>query len=173
MLSEVLVARERRWTYRLALAEETGNNVISITLCAPVRYRCTEDAAKIVDLAMNELISAFKSGGIEAYPAGTMDGADGAAGFAVAMGDVRRIKRICVQIETFPGGRLLDIDVMDGKGRPISREDINMPPRRCFVCNEQASWCVRSKAHSDAEINEAIEGLIRKWARLMDTVSER
>ena len=88
----------------------------------------------------------------------------GAAGFVVAAGEAAAIKRICVKIEKLPGGRLFDIDVMSYAGSPVSREDVGLPPRRCFICTlSPAAQCVREKKHSAIEVNRAVDELIGLW----------
>ena len=65
--------------------------------------------------------------------------------------------RTCVKTEeSLPNGRLLDIDITDK--RPISRSDLGLPPRRCFICSGVAAECVATQRHSREEIAAFIEG---------------
>jgi len=64
---------------------------------------------------------------------------------------VRSIKRICCDIEE--GYRLLDIDVYDAHGC-VSRLDIGLSERKCFLCDEAASWCIFNEMHSAEELLE-------------------
>ena len=45
-------------------------------------------------------------------------------------------------------GRLFDMDVLDTNGRKLSREELGLPERRCFVCSEPAKGCAWSRKHS-------------------------
>lgn len=49
--------------------------------------------------------------------------------------------------EKAPRGRLWDIDVITEDG-PIDRPFLNLPPRKCLVCEESAHVCRKSGAHS-------------------------
>ncbi len=45
-----------------------------------------------------------------------------------------------------PVNRLVDLDVFDGQ-KWLSRQDVNMKPRKCYVCNRDAHDCARSQRH--------------------------
>lgn len=63
------------------------------------------------------------------------------------------IKKIVVDLEEkHPLGRLVDIDVYSEDSRGISRSQLNLPKRKCFLCNNDAHICVRSSAHSLQDI---------------------
>lgn len=65
---------------------------------------------------------------------------DGAAG---------TVKDIAARLENEDRlGRLFDMDVLDTNGRKLSREELGLPERRCFVCSEPAKGCARSRKHS-------------------------
>ncbi|MFV0576659.1 MAG: citrate lyase holo-[acyl-carrier protein] synthase [Vibrio sp.] len=65
--------------------------------------------------------------------------------------DSNLIKRICCDIEE--GNRLLDIDVYDQHGC-VSRVDIGLTERKCFLCNNTASWCIFNQTHTAEELLE-------------------
>ena len=63
-------------------------------------------------------------------------------------------------------GRLLDIDVVEMAGEtptPISRTALGMSPRRCFICNEEAKVCARSRKHTVLEMQEHIARLVAEY----------
>ncbi len=77
--------------------------------------------------------------------------------------DIRELKKICVDIETsHPLGRLMDIDVMDTRGQ-ISRRELNLSPRKCFLCDEDAHLCVRNQTHTPDDIDRYILSVFRKY----------
>ncbi|MBU3146473.1 citrate lyase holo-[acyl-carrier protein] synthase [Clostridium sp. CF012] len=62
-------------------------------------------------------------------------------------------------------GRCVDVDVYDEKGRGISREEFGLGMRKCYICDDIAHNCVRSKKHTFDEV----EGFIkRKFAEYME-----
>ena len=78
----------------------------------------------------------------------------------------RDIKLEALDIEEkHPLGRCVDIDVYDEKGKGVSREDFGIGMRKCFICEDMAHNCVRSKKHS----SEEVEGfIINKLAEYME-----
>lgn len=72
-------------------------------------------------------------------------------------GDPALIKKRMMSIEEHhPLGRLFDIDILLPSGEKLSRPRY----RRCFLCDEQAQACARSRAHTLAELQTAISHLI-------------
>ena len=75
------------------------------------------------------------------------------------------IKQWCVEIEeATPAGRLLDLDVFTRDGRQVDRASLGLPPRRCLVCNEPAVDCMRARRHDSDDLENAVEGLLRRDA---------
>ncbi|AWZ43976.1 citrate lyase holo-[acyl-carrier protein] synthase [Latilactobacillus sakei] len=58
-------------------------------------------------------------------------------------------------------GRLFDIDVLIWQSdlqqvQPISRQALGQPTRRCLLCEQPAKVCARSRRHTVAELQAAI-----------------
>jgi holo-ACP synthase / triphosphoribosyl-dephospho-CoA synthase len=92
---------------------------------------------------------------------------------------IEQLKNFCVDIEeNHPLGRLMDIDVMNVH-QQISRRDLNLSPRRCFLCGEEAHVCVRQQTHSISDIDSFILDTFKnylfgsdcysRWQRLIQT----
>lgn len=75
------------------------------------------------------------------------------------------LKQRMIQLEqNHPWGRLLDLDVLwlkDGTLTSVSRETLNLPARTCFICNENAKDCGRSRRHSVSQMQQVIADLIQ------------
>ncbi len=68
------------------------------------------------------------------------------------------IKKKAVQIEEgHPLGRCVDIDVYSEEFKGLSRRDMGISPRRCYICNEDAQSCVRARKHNLEEIETYIK----------------
>lgn len=83
------------------------------------------------------------------------------AGFHYLVGlnyhDSDEIKRAMVELEeSLPLGRLMDIDVIDRDGKPLSRTKLGFGQRKCIVCDRPAKACARSQAHSPLELQNAL-----------------
>jgi holo-ACP synthase len=58
------------------------------------------------------------------------------------------LKRMAVRLEReHPLGRLADIDILTPAGEPLSRADLGLAPRACFLCGEPAALCRRRRQH--------------------------
>ena len=94
-------------------------------------------------------------------------------------GDATGIKRrLCVLEEGPSIGRLLDIDVLHGQGKKVSRTELGLPVRRCLLCGQPAPVCARSRAHSVQELRNRTSQIIEKhfeeeFARLTGEMAQR
>ncbi|QMU08654.1 citrate lyase holo-[acyl-carrier protein] synthase [Levilactobacillus suantsaii] len=87
------------------------------------------------------------------------DNPTGPEAFLLSATDATTMKQLAVAFEDqHPLGRLFDIDVLTSHHEgPLSRQDNNLPQRRCFICNRPAKVCARSRAHSVLELQTAID----------------
>ncbi|MEG2204776.1 MAG: citrate lyase holo-[acyl-carrier protein] synthase, partial [Oscillospiraceae bacterium] len=60
-------------------------------------------------------------------------------------------------------GRLFDIDVLTPEGEILSRTALEIPPRRCLLCERPAHECARSRAHSVELLWDATCRIIRAY----------
>jgi holo-ACP synthase len=82
--------------------------------------------------------------------------------FFTATTDPRCMKERCVALESaVPWGRLLDLDVYDAGGRPVTRRALGHPERTCLVCDEPARDCIRLGRHREAELRARVEALLQ------------
>lgn len=71
-------------------------------------------------------------------------------------------KELALSIETRKtSSRLLDVDVLT-KQKTLTRKDLNLPPRRCYLCDAEAKVCARSRRHSIEEMQAWIDNALRK-----------
>ena len=74
--------------------------------------------------------------------------ATGCEYYCIVDGDPKTVKQLTARIEDeTPIGRLFDMDVILPDGSKISREQLELPPRRCLLCAGDARACGRSRAH--------------------------
>lgn len=162
-LLRVLDAREVRWQRRLALAQGEGRTLVTVTLCLPVAYRTAPEFHHLLLELFRRFRAVLTERGIPFREEEPLEGADGPALFLTTRVPAGEVKRVCVEAEDLlPGGRMLDIDVMDGTGKPVGRSCLGLPPRRCFVCGAAAAVCVSRKVHTKAQIDARVEVLRRE-----------
>lgn len=72
--------------------------------------------------------------------------------------DAMNVKKDMVEIEENHAlGRLVDIDVYNSNHVAISRRELGVTSRSCFLCLKEAHACVRNKTHSEEELKKFIE----------------
>lgn len=54
-------------------------------------------------------------------------------------------------------GRCVDIDVYDTRGKGLSRSELGLCKRKCYLCSDFAQNCVRSRKHDIYEIEKFIK----------------
>lgn len=76
--------------------------------------------------------------------------------------DIKNIKLLCVNIEdSAPLGRYIDIDVYQNSLKSISRSELGIANRKCFLCDNDAHVCARNQTHSYEELeNKLIDDVV-------------
>ncbi|MDF9866628.1 holo-ACP synthase/triphosphoribosyl-dephospho-CoA synthase [Bacilli bacterium PM5-3] len=72
---------------------------------------------------------------------------------------IENAKKIAINYENSELGRLVDIDVYS-KQKQLSRADLGIASRKCFICNDDAKICVRSQKHSVEELIEYFNNIV-------------
>ena len=68
------------------------------------------------------------------------------------------VKQLCINIEdNIPLGRYVDIDVYYESLTSISRSELGYDGRKCYLCDNLAHVCARSRTHSVIELKEKME----------------
>lgn len=157
-LATLLASRDcRRDMQRRLLSLYPDSTLVVMTVVMPGSIKQTRASAIVADAGLAALCTAFKgkirhrllrdlTTGYEAYFCVDAEKSD--------------CKRTGIEIEEkHPLGRLMDIDVIDTDGVPLSREAFYAPPRRCLICNRPARECMRAARHSPQEIQQFINRL--------------
>ncbi|GAB6091970.1 citrate lyase holo-[acyl-carrier protein] synthase [Furfurilactobacillus curtus] len=90
----------------------------------------------------------------------------GCESLMVIDGSAQRLKQFAVRFEDeTPLGRLFDVDVLVNDGQrlqALSRTQLNLPVRQCFICGRSAKACARSRRHSIEELQGYINNVYHK-----------
>lgn len=152
-LEEILCGREER---ALEQKKLLGENTFVCQIAANVPgwpKRLPNDEA-----AAEKVLKALKAEYPEA-PLKTETLANGAGHcfllqYAGGKKEAEALKRAAVRLEqALPFGRIFDIDVITQDGA-ISRRDLGLKPRRCYICGREAKICARERAHSIGELRD-------------------
>ncbi len=163
---DILEARERRWKHRLSLANQFDAPVITVTLNIPGPSKNRRKYEEIHKILSEELITSLLRNGFNYLVQEKHHGADGDELYLVVLGDVKKIKGITTDVEgKHPLGRLADIDVMTNKGKIVTRQDLSLPERCCFLCPKPVRLCRLGKSHSLKELLQAVEKIITNWEK--------
>lgn len=80
------------------------------------------------------------------------------------------IKAVTSSIEdAMPVGRLFDMDVIKPEGDKVERTELNLSPRKCLICGQQAQICARSRTHSVNELQLETKKILAEALNEYDT----
>lgn len=145
------------------LKEHPHRSLICLTVIMPGKVKRNEYSLIVAQAAMRELRE--RSNLIEVLE--EKDLKTGFEAYALTALNTLEAKRLTCEIEeSSPLGRLFDLDVIDHQGAPVSREAINLPPRRCLLCENEARYCMRNHSHSQEEIQNKIKEIVKTKAEL-------
>lgn len=146
----VLEAREKRVEFLEKLIQKYGKTTVILRVNYPGVEKDNSITRQISEIIDNVINTFFKDK-IE-YKLKTTS-AEGPICIYVIDESPFGVKDMTMEIEDkHTLGRCVDIDVYDEEGKTLSRLAFGAGPRKCFICNQVAHECVRSKAHSNEEI---------------------
>ncbi|MBZ9637056.1 citrate lyase holo-[acyl-carrier protein] synthase [Clostridium sp. FP1] len=160
---DILIGRERRIEFQERLVERYKMPILVIRVNYPGINK-DNHFSKEITVIIEQIISEMFSYSIQ-YKIMTTT-AEGPLVIMSINKRARDIKAMTLDIEDkHLLGRCVDIDVYDEKGKGISRKDFGLGMRKCYICDDIAHNCVRSKKHSKKEV----EGFIKsKFAEYME-----
>lgn len=164
-LEEVLDNREKR-IRKIKLLEEKFPQfpVLCFKLNIPGKEKINESVIKIFEIGIEDIRSTL--GKTELIFEKQEYLKTGPEFYMVASIDPLDLKRKMTYLEENSYfGRLYDIDILY-QSKNIDRTSINMGPRKCFLCDNDAKVCARSRKHSVDEMIKWIENLIDNYERM-------
>ena len=192
-LAAILEAREQRWRIKCELARRFRACVLSLCLNIPGPDKNPPDAERALTLLQEALREAHtrelhlhrkRTRRLRLSPKALLPplatvpraanlhtargtGADGPYRLMVSPLPGFTLKRMAVRLEReHPLGRLADIDILTQTGETVSRADLGLPPRACFLCGEAAALCRRKKQHPQAMLMDFVMALLEKAREL-------
>ncbi|MCG8501827.1 MAG: citrate lyase holo-[acyl-carrier protein] synthase [Firmicutes bacterium] len=163
-LEALLSAREQRAQNQKKLIDAFDANVISFTVNTPGKFKDALISRKIHYEGRRELEEVLMEKKIPIVYEEVYYKTTGAEAFIVVDMDAVTLKKMLVEVEEcHPLGRLFDFDVIDKKYNMITRAAMNRTGRKCLLCEEDASICVRSQKHPYDVLIEKIRTLTREY----------
>lgn len=147
-LEQILEAKERRCEKQNELIQKCDSSVITFTMNIPGPVKNTTWIQKAFELALVDLNS-FLTDKIVLLEKRITDAGPEAFFTTTTKISPIELKRLTIIFETQHSiGRWFDIDIRDKYGNYISREQLAMTSRKCFLCGKDAKFCARNKTHS-------------------------
>ncbi|MEA3504586.1 MAG: triphosphoribosyl-dephospho-CoA synthase [Bacteroidota bacterium] len=157
-LEKILSAKEQRAEMRQKFAQK-GFASISLSLNIPSYPKSNEEIKKFFLLIKTELEDYFLAHRILLVKQEEITLTDSAGDFFIVpiasqLKDILKIKALCELFEIGNSlGRIIDIDVVDSKGNPVSSGKL----KKCFLCDLPAIECMRNANHTKQELRNYIE----------------
>ena len=157
----ILDAREKRVEKQKQWQKECGLTCVVIRCNYPGIDKNNPSSRRVVEELAQEVEGKFKSK--IAYKK-TVDSSEGLVYVYFVDRDAVSLKKELIRIEEeHRYGRLGDIDVYKKDGTAVSRRELGIDSRKCYICNGDAHLCVRSRNHNLEEIEKYIK--VKVWGR--------
>ncbi len=158
-LEQLLRSRDERAAFQRVLIESYKLPLVSFTVNMPGPVK-RESRSETVFRAGVSAIRERLAGGYILYSK-LREPDTGYEGYFVCdMPELKLKSMMCGIEDAHALGRLMDIDVLGADRRIIGRAELGTAPRACLVCGKPAAACVRSQAHTPAELSAAIDRIL-------------
>lgn len=163
-VKEILNARSSRQEEQNKILKKYGGNLVSMTMNIPGPKKNSEAISKAFARAYFGLVEVLKFEGYIINHIEFSNEISGPIGFVSTEGQGNELKRLLVLYENSTTiGRLLDIDLINADKGLISRSDLELSPRKCFLCDEPANFCRRIQSHTYEELLEYVEHQLTEY----------
>lgn len=165
-LQAILAAREERSRRIEQLFSSGLSSIVTATMNIPGQEKTSMLINRAFDLALQDLFIEFGSDQLFLLQKDSCK----AGPYAIFLiKDTIQPLQMKIELVTFetthPIGRWLDFDVYPQKGSLLGRKNLNLPQRRCFLCDEEATICRRTATHSVQELYSYTEKNLRAYVK--------
>jgi holo-ACP synthase CitX len=157
-LEEVLTNKEARAALQRELLAQYKSPILSFTINMPGSVKLNNASRLLYKEGIDRLKGALERAYILVNDIQYVESFTGLEAFFSVRTEAKTLKKIACSIEDQDAvGRLFDMDVLDVDGVPISRSVLDLPKRKCLICQQDAVICARSRQHSPEELLKQIE----------------
>lgn len=158
ILMEILESRELRAKKQIELLTRYPYTLISFTLNTPGPIKSSGLYTNIHKAGIQHLMKILQEMDVNIVHMETIEKNTGREGFISVDLDPYQAKKIAAEIEdTHDLGRIFDIDVFDQLHNQLNRSAIQLKPRKCLLCDEEALVCMKMKTHTYEELIQKVE----------------
>lgn len=163
-MQEVLAGKERKAQLQQELMDVYNTTIIGLAINMPGSIKYNSLIVEFFGVGINKLRHKLLYEGVRILEERSCHMQSGPiAALAVDM-TPEAAKRLAVAIEHENiYGRLLDIDVYATDGRQLSRTELGLPARRCLLCEQHFTVCMRERKHSLTELVERANYLLESF----------
>jgi holo-ACP synthase len=166
LINRILMDREKRYNKILNLINEYKMAVVCGKINYPGNNKNTPEVKKAFTVLMKNLKNTY---GKWLMHLEILIGNDGPALLMVIDRDVFEAKELALSVEGEEGiGRIFDIDIYKVDGSSVSRAEINLEPRRCFLCHDDGRICTRLGKHRMDEVLGVVNNIIKDYGEAND-----
>nr|WP_168184592.1 citrate lyase holo-[acyl-carrier protein] synthase [Lactobacillus xujianguonis] len=158
-IPEVLAAKDKRVAMQKAIfAKYPDQTLVDVNLNIPGPIKNNQYLEHLFNEGIKQLVAKFEAAGMHYHVAAEWHEDTGAEIFYVLQEPIKQVKVVCVEFEDQTAlGRSFDADVLvKDESMAMSRKDLGLPERKCFLCSRPAKECARSRRHSVAELQDYI-----------------
>ncbi len=163
-LEALLAAKERRAVRQQTLMLRHGVTLVSLTLVTPGPVKDTPLYRQAMVEAQHQFTALCRQHNWSIWEKQEFWPDTGAESLWAVAANALTIKTATTLLEEQHGlGRLWDFDVFCPREGLIGRARLGQPGRRCFVCDEPAHACSRSRRHPLPDLLAQIEGTLHDY----------
>lgn len=145
----ILDAKDKRYNIQRYLIEKYKNPLISFSFNVPGNIKNSKNIEFSFNIFVDILHDFLKENEIDILEEKKYTNSiDNFFCCAVKNIDAKSLKEKLIKLEeNLIYGRILDIDVIDENFNSISRKDFKFKARKCFLCENEAIYCIKNKSH--------------------------
>ncbi|MFV0379409.1 MAG: citrate lyase holo-[acyl-carrier protein] synthase [Anaerorhabdus sp.] len=163
-LEEVLLHRENRINFQKKILKQFDNCILlALKVNIPGEIKNNKLIEAILLVGIEKLLNKIKALSLDVLYEKTISLNTGIEYFVVInSSDLLTVKKQMIAFEDQDSfGRLLDIDVHSNE-KTISRSDIKIPDRKCYICSLSSKVCTRNKTHAKEELQNKIYEILKE-----------
>ncbi len=166
-IAAVLAAKDKRVAMQQTIFKAYPQAVlVNVNLNIPGPIKNNDYLEKIFAIGSKKLVQDFRRHHLSYRLVAQWQRDTGPENFYILKAKAKKIKLICIDFEdSFALGRLFDADVLvKSQKMALSRKDLGLPVRKCFLCGRPAKECARSRRHSVKAMQAYISKLYWRYA---------
>lgn len=168
-MNRILYEKEQLQNLRKSF--NSGMALIQFTVNMPGPDKKAYPSSELFWLGVRNLVSYLCQQNVKIKDVLFKNGSLGITAFFKIDEDARFLKQICIKLEQDSMlGKYWDMDVFDKAGDKVSRRMLQMPSRKCFICDRTAKECAFLQTHTIEELLERMAMDLNEFLKLSEGV---